>query len=341
MNFKFVLPFMLTICASLHCGELLAQTGNFSEVNISSGNVPRLYFLNSASFSDVEWQFSRFGNTMHIRKNLDTIVKLGGDSPQGTLSTGELGVGIGTSLPSEALHVYSDDFFKAPFHQGFDQARILVENRKAETRIRTMMELVNNGGSRLVFENTNTDEAWAVLNGAADQFIVSRGGTGGAEFVIRKDGAVFMGPGNQSNFILARNGNLTIKGALNQQSDRNAKTAFGSVDVTEVLDKVAELPISTWQYKDDQASVRHIGPTAQDFSEAFGLGSDDKTIATVDADGVALAAIQALHQKLKLKEQEIAILKEQLRQSDEATEFNNQRIADLEAAFLSFSQRQN
>jgi hypothetical protein len=42
--------------------------------------------------------------------------------------------------------------------------------------------------------------------------------------------------------------------------------------------------------------VIHIGPTAQDFHAAFGLGSDDETIGTVDADGVALAAIQGLDQ---------------------------------------------
>jgi hypothetical protein len=33
---------------------------------------------------------------------------------------------------------------------------------------------------------------------------------------------------------------------------------------------------------------------AQDFHAAFQVGDDDKHIATVDADGVALAAIQGL-----------------------------------------------
>jgi hypothetical protein len=51
--------------------------------------------------------------------------------------------------------------------------------------------------------------------------------------------------------------------------------------------------------------VRHLGPTAQDFYEVFGLGDDDKYISTVDADGVALAAIQALYELAKEKEAEI------------------------------------
>ena len=49
-----------------------------------------------------------------------------------------------------------------------------------------------------------------------------------------------------------------------------------------------------------------MGPMAQDFSAAFGLGEDDKHISTVDADGVALAAIQGLHQQLQTKIRQLA-----------------------------------
>ena len=44
---------------------------------------------------------------------------------------------------------------------------------------------------------------------------------------------------------------------------------------------------------------RHIGPVAQDFHAAFGLGTHETAIATVDADGVALAAIQGLNEKVE------------------------------------------
>jgi hypothetical protein len=67
------------------------------------------------------------------------------------------------------------------------------------------------------------------------------------------------------------------------------------VDSSAVLDAIASLPISTWNYKAQDASIRHIGPMAQDFSAAFGVGEDDTHITTVDADGVALAGIQALY----------------------------------------------
>jgi hypothetical protein len=51
---------------------------------------------------------------------------------------------------------------------------------------------------------------------------------------------------------------------------------------------------------------------AQDFHAVFGFGQDDKHIALVDADGVALAAIQALHQIIEEKNAEIAILQARL-----------------------------
>jgi hypothetical protein len=78
-------------------------------------------------------------------------------------------------------------------------------------------------------------------------------------------------------------------------SDRNAKTAVQAVDGREVLKKIASLPLSTWQYKTQDAKFRHMGPMAQDFYAAFQLGESDKGIDTVDADGVALAAIQGLN----------------------------------------------
>ena len=77
-------------------------------------------------------------------------------------------------------------------------------------------------------------------------------------------------------------------------SDRNAKTNIAPLDDATVLDKVASLPISRWSYKSEHG-VRHVGPMAQDFYAAFGVGEDDKHITSIDEDGVALAAIKALH----------------------------------------------
>jgi hypothetical protein len=85
-------------------------------------------------------------------------------------------------------------------------------------------------------------------------------------------------------------------------SDRNAKTDFRPLDASEVLRKVAALPIQSWAYKTELGKPRHVGPVAQDFHAAFGLGSTDTGITEVDLAGINMTAIQALaaeNQRLK------------------------------------------
>jgi hypothetical protein len=77
-------------------------------------------------------------------------------------------------------------------------------------------------------------------------------------------------------------------------SDRTLKTNVATIDPADMLTRVRDLPISTWNYTSDDPSVRHIGPMAQDFAALFGVGSDDRHIHPIDGQGVALAAIQGL-----------------------------------------------
>jgi hypothetical protein len=85
----------------------------------------------------------------------------------------------------------------------------------------------------------------------------------------------------------------------NSLSDRNVKENFTDINARDVLEKVAQMPISIWNYKSQKQSIRHIGPMAQDFHAAFAVGEDDKHINNLDEEGVALAAIQGLNQKLE------------------------------------------
>ncbi len=146
--------------------------------------------------------------------------------------------------------------------------------------------------------------------GANDGFIWYRGG-------VHDNGYAQPGAGGTELMHLVQGG-LYVNGALVSSSDRNAKENFQPVDSQAVLEKVAALPLSRWNYKQDPTQ-QHLGPMAQDFHAAFGVGPDDKHITTVDADGVALAAIQGLNQKveaqrniLEQKETEIAELKARL-----------------------------
>ena len=101
---------------------------------------------------------------------------------------------------------------------------------------------------------------------------------------------------------------LTTGGAWTNSSDVARKHLFEAVDAESVLERVAGLPIREWGYRAEDTSVRHVGPTAQDFHSAFGLGNTDKAISTVDADGVALLAIQALERRTRELEAENAAL---------------------------------
>ncbi|MBU1909827.1 MAG: tail fiber domain-containing protein, partial [Verrucomicrobia bacterium] len=111
---------------------------------------------------------------------------------------------------------------------------------------------------------------------------------------------------------VTQSGDLYTLGAVNPPSDRAMKTDFAGVDGREIAAKVAALQIHSWRYAHDEGAARHLGPTAQDFRAAFGLGGSDRHIATVDADGVALAAIQGLYTLVREKEDEITELKGRL-----------------------------
>ena len=111
-------------------------------------------------------------------------------------------------------------------------------------------------------------------------------------------------------------------GAWSSLSDRNAKTNFAVIDSRSVLQKVLKMPITTWNYNSQNQTIRHIGPMAQDFYNAFNVGEDELHITTIDADGVALAAIQGLNAELqetvKSRDTQIQQLQQQLKRQQNA-----------------------
>ncbi|HEX6641429.1 MAG TPA: tail fiber domain-containing protein, partial [Thermoanaerobaculia bacterium] len=100
-------------------------------------------------------------------------------------------------------------------------------------------------------------------------------------------------------------------GTWNSVSDRNMKENFAPVDGEDVLARLRNVPISIWNYKSQNANVRHIGPMAQDFAAAFHVGDDDKHISTIDPDGVALAGVKALDDRTSAQESRIEVLEKE------------------------------
>jgi len=90
---------------------------------------------------------------------------------------------------------------------------------------------------------------------------------------------------------------LSTGGVWTNNSDRSRKTDLKPIDGAEILAGISKLDITEWRYLGENNNVRHIGPMAQDFHEQFQLGYDEKSITTIDASGVALAAIKELNRK--------------------------------------------
>jgi hypothetical protein len=80
------------------------------------------------------------------------------------------------------------------------------------------------------------------------------------------------------------------------------------VDERQVLERLASIPYSTWSYTADATHARHLGPMAQDFHDAFGLGQTDRAYEPIDAHGVSMAAIKALYVLIQEQERRIARL---------------------------------
>ena len=152
----------------------------------------------------------------------------------------------------------------------------------------------NHIGSFVWGDSVNADKA----SSTNDEFNVYA--SGGARF--------FSNSSATTGVILAPGG-----GSWTAVSDQNAKENFASVDGRDVLERLMEIPISTWNYKSQDDGIRHMGPMAQDFWAAFELGLGDKSIATIDPDGVALAAIQGMY---ALFVERIAELEERLAKAE-------------------------
>ena len=106
---------------------------------------------------------------------------------------------------------------------------------------------------------------------------------------------------------------VTVAGAAQTtvRSDRALKEQISVIDPSAVLDGVTRIEISRWSYT-GEPSVRHIGPMAQDFAAAFSVGNDDRHIHAVDANGVALASIQALRGLIDRQAEEIRGLRAEI-----------------------------
>ena len=256
-----------------------------ADLHVKSGNTPtlRLEQDGSSGFTAQTWDVAGNEANFFIRDatNGSTLpIRLRPGAPTSAIdisATDGGNVGLGTSSPDEALHLRRAG--------AGDNVGIALENGEGTFR-------------------------WVKATAGAGQLRVTHdgtvGSTSGNDNIVR-----FLADGNMQVM-----NDLTVDGTIfgTVSSSRAVKTDIVPVDTREVLAKVAQLPMTEWNYnigtKADEE--RHLGPMAEDFYGAFGLGRNSASISLVDYSGVALAAIQGLNQELTVKDQRIAELESRL-----------------------------
>jgi hypothetical protein len=185
------------------------------------------------------------------------------------------------------------------------------------------------------FVNTNGKRGTFMFGDSYNSPLEPFVATAANQFLVRAEGGVvFYSTGSLNTGVSLSTGS----GAWQSVSDVHKKTAFRPLDGETVLAKLRAMPVQSWQYRTQDAAVRHIGPTAQDFRAAFGVGESDTTITTVDADGVALAGVKALEARTHTTAATLAQLRaenEELRQRVAQAERAIGALADLERRIAS------
>lgn len=201
------------------------------------------------------------------------------------------GVGINTAL-SPVGGPLDAEFTIAPTDPGLDADLMLMENTTAPYGGFDIFAHANGYfGIDGIINNAGTIEYDPIMY---VNFIGSSGGSimfNGAT----ANGAITVGTsGNNGN-----GASLSGGGTWTNASSRTFKEGFTAIDPLHVLAKLVAMPVQTWFYKGAHDEGQHMGPVAEDFAATFGLGKDERHIATVDESGVAFAAIQGLNQKVE------------------------------------------
>lgn len=212
-----------------------------------------------------------------------------------------------------------ETYFRAPVNNSFNVRAAgglhLYTNAAATTGLR--MSYLSAASSNLfgsfVWADRSSDDAVSPM--AQNQTIFRS--TGG--FVIYTNAGLNAG-------VMVASG----AGSWSSVSDRRLKENFAAVDGEDLLRRLRTVPVSTWNYKAEGPSVRHMGPMAQDFYAAFKLGDSDTKIATIDPDGVALAGVQALDERTARQQQRIDALQQELDAKDRVLAALAQRLQRLE-----------
>jgi len=266
--------------AQTHAGDVLI-TGDIETEAVT----PEILFTDTSGgspFNTNDWSIGvniSTSPTFNLQDRTHNIFpwKIESMAPDNSFYMDFLGrIGLGTDSPEAALHVKREE-------TGTLKCRVYIEATNAGTAVRKLLHLKNKGAARLEFENSDSGVKWILNPNAVDNFMITRIGSPGPDFVVKQNGDVTV------------RRNVTCV-SLNQTSSRATKENFEPINKHEVLEKLADLEVEGWNYKTDPAQ-RHIGPMAEDFNKAFPGANSDKYINVGDATGALIASVQSLKEK--------------------------------------------
>ena len=316
-------PFTVQANAPSNALLIEASTGDIGmgtsnpvvELHVVDGDSPtiRIEQDGSSGFQSQVWDIAGNETNFFVRdvtggSQLPFKIKPGADHNQIVIDSDNQ-VGFGLLNPTSAMHLKRTD----------GSAMLYIEDTDQAGPDDAMLKLSNYLQAKISLENTFSGNTFDVFAGTAGLRFNNRATTL-SEFELSNDGSFRFGKnGTSAMSIDGATGDvtvdvLTVTTTFNSPSDVNLKEEFETVEPLEVLEKLVALPITTWTYKHDEASSRHMGVMAQDFYAAFGLGTGDRHISSIDPDGVAMAAIQGLNQKVEAKNSEIDELKARIAQ---------------------------
>lgn len=275
-----------------------------AHVHIVSDSEPTLRLENTSSGSVVsKWDVSGDDTEFAISDETSTSLKpfsISAGAPSDSISVDGGGdVGMGTSSPDATLHVIG---------------AMRIDETDADEAPSELLVIKSDSdnGAKILYDDGNL---WKAGAGAGNTFTIND-------------------LGDTAEFILNSAGDLFIKGTLTENSDVNAKENFSIIDPQQILRLAKQLPILTWNYKEDDELARHLGPMAQDFYASFGLGGTNTGIAPRNLAAVALAALQGLDQVVEDRTAQLQRENAELQQENVSL---GERLAALEAKINSMS----
>ena len=315
-----------------------AFTTVFGRYNLGTGN-PESWIETDPLFE--------IGNGTDIanRANAFTLLKNGRSILGDQISPLEDRLTINSTSDENAFRVRVDNSTKFRIFNTGDISIGTNQTPEAKLDIRGTSQIkMNSGGSngsqltlhetsttdfaRLDFKNDNSETLWTLAAKPTADIVSSR-----FNLFLENVGNVLVVTGDEKMGIArtpihplhvgtnASNGNgahVTQGGTWTNGSSRSFKENFQSINTEEILETLMGLEIQKWEYKGSDEG-QHLGPIAEDFHKAFGLGSNEKYITTVDIDGVALAAVQgvakenqSLKERIQIVENENRELRERL-----------------------------